>query len=76
MRFLPERAESRREFFRTAARGGLLALLGAAVALAARRQALAGQHCINRGLCGGCPVYADCGLPQALSAKQARGARI
>jgi len=66
-----ERAESRREFLRAAARGGLLALLMAAGRLAARSGA-AGQRCANRGVCRGCAVFASCGLPQALSAKGAR----
>jgi hypothetical protein len=72
MRFLPEKVESRRGFFRAAARGVLLALVSAAAAcLAARPQRLDGQHCVNRGICSGCGVFADCGLPQALSAKRA-----
>ena len=71
MRFLPKSAESRREFFRTGARCGLLTVLGVAVALVSKRR-LAGQRCINRGVCGGCAAFERCGLPQALSAKQAQ----
>jgi hypothetical protein len=57
---------SRRGFLRNAALGGLAVLTGA---LAARRPA--GQACVNDGFCRGCAAYEDCGLPQALSAKQA-----
>jgi hypothetical protein len=69
MRFSPERAENRREFFRATARYGLLGLLTAAAGVAVRRQALPGQECVNRGICSSCGVFASCGLPQALSAK-------
>ena len=72
MRFLPRELESRREFFRAAARYGLLALVSAAACLAARPRGLAGQRCVNRGICSSCGLFADCGLPQALSAKQAK----
>ena len=72
MRFSPERVESRREFFRSGARYSLLALLTAAAGLAARSRMPAGRRCVNRGLCGGCGVFAVCELPQALSAKRAK----
>lgn len=71
MRFSPEKAENRREFFRAAARYGLLGLLTAAASLAIRRQVLGGQKCVNRGICPNCGVFSTCGLPQALSAKLA-----
>ncbi len=67
-----EKVENRREFFRVAARGGLLGLLIAACGLAVRSPGAAGQRCVNRGLCRGCAVFASCGLPQALSAKNAQ----
>ena len=70
MRFLPQKAESRREFFRATARYGLLALVSVAASLAARPRTPDGQRCVNRGICSGCGVFADCGLPQALSAKR------
>jgi hypothetical protein len=70
MRFSPEKAESRREFFRAAARYTFIGLLSAAGALAARKPG--GQRCVNRGICSGCGRFADCGLPQALSARQAK----
>ena len=72
MLLLPEKAESRREFFRSTARYGLLGLLAGAAGLAFRRQALPGQRCINRGICPSCGVFDTCGLPQALSAKLAK----
>jgi hypothetical protein len=75
MRFMPGKADSRREFFRATARYGLLALVSAAATLAARRRPVAGEQCVNRGICSGCVVFADCGLPQALSAKSVKGLR-
>jgi hypothetical protein len=71
MRFSSEKAENRRDFFRATARYGLLGLLSAAASLVIRRQVLAGQECVNRGICPSCKVFSNCGLPQALSAKQA-----
>lgn len=64
-------SESRREFFRTAARSAGLAALALAAAVAVRPRPTAGQRCVNRGICSGCAVFAGCGLPQALSAKAA-----
>jgi hypothetical protein len=72
MRFSPQQVESRREFFRAAARYGLLALVSVAASLAARPRTPGGQRCVNRGICGSCGLFAGCGLPQALSAKRAR----
>lgn len=72
MRGSMETAQGRREFFRAATRWSLLALLGAAAGLAARKPRLAGQRCVNRGICGGCMEFAACGLPAALSAKEAK----
>jgi hypothetical protein len=72
MQLLPRQVESRREFFRGAARYGLLALVSATAALAARPRKLASQGCVNRGICSHCGVFAACGLPQALSAKRAK----
>jgi len=70
MRILPEQVESRREFFRAAARYGLLALVSVAASLAARPRSPGGQRCVNRGICGACSIFTDCGLPQALSARR------
>jgi len=62
----------RREFLRGGVRYTLLTALGAAAAALYQRSGgkLAGQNCINQGVCSGCTAFTDCGLPQALSAKQ------
>jgi hypothetical protein len=73
MRFSSEMVESRREFFRASARYTVLGLLAGAAALTARKPSLTGQSCINRGICSGCSVFPDCGLPAALSARQRKG---
>ena len=64
---------SRREFLRGGARYALLAGLGAVSATLVKRSGgrLSGQSCINQGICRGCGAFTACGLPQALSAKQA-----
>jgi hypothetical protein len=72
MRFQPEEVENRREFFRTGARYGLLALLAAAGGLAARPRTPARAGCIRRNLCEGCAIFDGCQLPQALSARRVR----
>jgi hypothetical protein len=63
----------RREFLRGSARYALLAGLAAASAVLVKRSSagLSGQTCINEGICRGCGVVTDCGLPQALSFKAA-----
>jgi len=71
----PKSSAGRREFLRDGLRyvalGGLAAI---SARLAARRAGLpAGQVCIGAGLCRGCEAFEDCGLPQALSAKEAPG---
>ena len=70
-------ATDRREFLRGGARYVLLAGLAAvSAALVKRRSAtLPGQTCINQGICRGCGAVGDCGLPQALSFKQATQTR-
>jgi hypothetical protein len=70
MQVSPVTVESRREFFRAAARYGLLALVAVAASLAVRPRTPAGQRCVSRGICSGCSLLAGCGLPQALSAKR------
>ena len=72
MRFLPQEVENRREFFRATARYGLLSLVSAAACLAARPRSPGGQRCVNSGICSSCGIFAECGLPQALSAKRAQ----
>jgi len=69
----PNSSAGRRQFLRDGLR---LAVLGAMAAiggkLAGRATARpAGQVCVSAGICRGCAVFEDCGLPNALSAKQA-----
>jgi hypothetical protein len=68
-----QNGESRREFLRGGARYALLTALGAVSAALFKRSGgkLSGQTCINQGICRGCAAFRGCGLPQALSAKQA-----
>jgi hypothetical protein len=63
---------SRREFLRSAGRLGVLgglALLGARLLRGKPRPG--DQACVNDSICRGCPTLVSCGLPQALSAKEA-----
>jgi len=46
-----------------------LAILGAVLVCKKRDPALR-QVCENQGICRGCSRFVDCGLPQALSAKE------
>ena len=58
---------TRREIIRRSLRfGGLGAIGGEAALLAARS-----RDCTTTGPCGGCPLFKDCALPKAESAKQA-----
>lgn len=68
----PKESANRREFLRGGFRYALLAGLAAvsAVLVKQRGTSLPGQTCINQGICPGCGAFEDCGLPQALSAKQ------
>ena len=69
---------NRRDFFRGGARYALLTVLGVVSAVLFRRSGgrLSGQVCTNQGICSGCMAYTGCGLPQALSRKQAKGENI
>ncbi|MGA3180872.1 MAG: hypothetical protein ABSF38_11050 [Verrucomicrobiota bacterium] len=71
----PNPGASRRQFLRDGLRyailGGLAAITGKLVARHPVRPA--GQVCISAGICRGCAAYEDCGLPQALSAKEVLG---
>jgi hypothetical protein len=69
---------NRREFLRGGFRCALLAGLAAMSAVVARKPGatLPGQTCINQGICRGCGAFEDCGLPQALSAKQVLQSRV
>lgn len=65
----PQCDVSRRNFLRGLARTALLscAVIGIG-GLMTRR----GESCTSNGICRGCPTLRDCGLPQALSLKQAQ----
>jgi hypothetical protein len=75
MPFLPDPVPGRREFFRAAARYGVLSLLALGGVLTARTRRLAGQTCINQGICLGCSAFSECSLPQAISAKESKTTR-
>lgn len=66
---------NRREFLRGGARYALLTTLAAVSATLFKRSGgkISGQTCINQGVCSACKAYAGCGLPPALSRKQAKG---
>jgi hypothetical protein len=63
---------SRREFVRVGFRYALLTGLAVVSAVLVKRRSatLPNQNCISNGVCRGCAIFTDCGLPQALSAKQ------
>ncbi|MHC5060890.1 MAG: hypothetical protein ACYTFK_07390 [Planctomycetota bacterium] len=65
--------QNRRKILADAARYSALGLLSAISgwSYVKRRRLVREGKCINRGICRGCRVYEKCGLPQALSAKQA-----
>lgn len=58
---------SRRELIRRGLRYGGLGAIGGVAALLASRS----RDCATSGPCGGCPLFKDCALPKAESAKQA-----
>jgi hypothetical protein len=67
----PDSSASRRQFFRDGLR---FIMLGGLVAVGAKIAARpGGQVCISAGICRGCAVFEDCGLPNALSAKEVLG---
>ena len=70
---------TRRQLIRSLLRHASLALLGTATgaAVVKRRRLVREGKCIGGGVCSGCTVFDECGLPRALSAKQvlARTAR-
>jgi len=72
----PDEKLDRREFFRGIGRKAAAAALAlAGGALAARSiGSQASETCRNSGVCRGCPAFDDgCGLPQALSLRDAQG---
>jgi len=64
--------QRRRDFLTGTVRYAVLALVCfvAGSAFTKRRKSLQEGKCINEGICGGCRVYENCRLPQALSRKQ------
>jgi hypothetical protein len=68
------RGPNRREFMRDGFRYAVLTGLAAVSATLFKRSGgkLSGQTCINQGICRNCTAYTRCGLPQALSARQAK----
>jgi len=71
----PNPGASRRQFLRDGLRFAMLGGLAAVGGKLAGRQAgrPAGQVCVSAGICRGCAVFEDCGLPRALSVKQVTG---
>ena len=68
------RGASRRGFLVAVARGAAgAALAGLGVALALGRGGERGREeaCLRRGVCRGCSRADDCGLPQAISLREA-----
>jgi len=67
------RKPTRRQFLHGVARnGGLTALAVLGILLGRRRRSTEpSETCVHGGICRGCPAFDGCGLPQALSAKQA-----
>ena len=67
--------KSRRSFFEGALRYGALAVLGLAAtkAVVQKHRLVKEGKCVNLGICSGCDIYQNCGLPQALSRKQVIG---
>lgn len=64
---------ARRQFFRRMLRNASLTLLGVAggVAVTKRSRLVRAGKCVNQGVCSGCDVFEECGLPRALSTKVA-----
>ncbi len=67
-----EPVHPRRQFFRSLLRNASLTLLGVAggVGVAKRRRLVREGKCVSGGVCCGCEVFDDCGLPRALSARR------
>ena len=71
----PNSSAGRRQFLRDGLRWAILGGLAAVGGRLAGREAArpAGQVCISAGICRGCAAFEDCGLPNALSAKEVIG---
>lgn len=66
------KVRSRRELFAGVLRYAALGLLtaGGAILFAKRRRLLREGRCVNDGVCGGCRLLDNCGLPRAASARK------
>ena len=68
--------QNRREFLRSSGRNvillGMVIIFGKLL-LRKPSAGLQNQKCANNGICAGCRTYSKCELPQALSAKKAKG---
>jgi hypothetical protein len=62
---------ARRRFIQQTLRNISLAVLGLAggATVLKRRRLLREGKCLNLGICRNCAVFADCGLPRALSTR-------
>jgi len=73
MKQVQKESATRRQFFSGVLRKASLTLLGAGggAAVVKRRRLLREGKCLNQGICSGCEVFEECGLPRALSVKLA-----
>ncbi len=64
---------TRREFFRLCGRAFALGIgaIGAGRLIGRRQVVATGQTCVHQGICAGCGQALVCGLPPALSRRQA-----
>ena len=64
--------QNRRQIITGAFRYAALSVIGffAGSAAIKRHRLVKEGKCTDRGVCGGCELYVDCKLPQALSKKQ------
>jgi len=71
---MKEVVHARRQFFRGMLRNVSLMLLGVAggVAVTKRRRLVREGKCVSGGVCSGCDVLDECGLPRGLSTRLAR----
>lgn len=67
-----KKKRNRRQMMTGTLRYAVLGLIGFVTgsAITKRRRLIKEGKCIARGICGGCELYEDCRLPQALSRKQ------
>lgn len=75
MKGLLSRLHTRRHLFSRMLRNTSLALLGAGggAAVVKRRRLVREGKCLNGGICRGCGVFDECGLPRALSTRRVLG---